>query len=215
MIWSDTRVRIYLARHGQSVLNEQQRLSGQAFTLLSDKGEQQAAALCDVLKNVPLTALYASSLTRALQTASPTAAWHGLTIQSMDELQEINLGVLEGRYFDKRDPEAKQLWEQRQIDCANVSIPGAETYAAFSQRVHSGLNSILSKSHGTILIVGHRNTNELILRHLLKRGEQNQVTINVKNKYLYVIDYGKQPAVSTIRLGGERHGQHYQGLRTC
>lgn len=215
MSWSNKCLRIYLARHGQSVLNEQQRLSGQASTMLSDKGEQQAAALCDVLKDVPLTAVYASSLRRALQTASPTAVWHGLTIQSIYELREINLGILEGRYFDERDPEAKWLWQQKQSDWANVNIPGAETHAAFSHRVLLGLNAILNKSLGEILIVGHRNTNELILRHLLKSGEHNELTINVKNKYLYVIDYGKQPAVSTIRLGGERHGQHYQGLRTC
>lgn len=215
MIWSDSCLRIYLARHGQSVLNQEQRLSGQACTFLSDKGEQQAAALCDVLKQVPLTAIYASSLTRALQTASPTAAWHGMTIEAMDKLREINLGMLEGRHFDERDPEAKQLWEQRESDFTNVNIPGAETYAAFSQRVHAGLDSILSKSFGAILIVGHRNTNELILRRLLRRDEQNELTINVKNKYLYVIDFGKQPAITTIRLGGKQHGQHYEGMCTC
>jgi broad specificity phosphatase PhoE len=215
MTWSKPCVRIYLARHGQSLLNRQQRLSGQAHTLLSDKGRQQAEALCDVLKEAPLTAIYASSLTRAVQTASPTAAWHGMPIQAMDELREINLGVLEGRHFDERDPEAKQLWDQRQNDFANVNIPGAESYPAFSQRVLMGLNAILDKSLGAVLIVGHRNTNELLLRHLLKEGQLEGPAVNVKNKYLYIIDYDHDPAISTVRLGGEKHGQHYQGLCTC
>lgn len=69
----DRPLRIYLARHGQSELNLQKRISGQADASLAAKGLEQAQALADVLKQETLSAIYSSSLTRAIQTASPTA----------------------------------------------------------------------------------------------------------------------------------------------
>jgi broad specificity phosphatase PhoE len=213
-LFDDRPLRIYLARHGQSELNLQQRISGQADAKLSAKGLAQAQALADVLKQEILTAIYSSSLTRAIQTASPAAEMHGLPIQTLDGLREIGLGILEGRHVDERDPEACRLWAAREQDKHNFSVPGSEAYSAFTARVLGGLEMILAKSSGAILIVGHRNTNEVILTRLLANDFGGTAEINVKNKYLYAIDLLAQPQVMTIRLGGENHGQQYPGLRT-
>lgn len=206
--------RIYLARHGQSELNLQQRISGQADAQLSAKGLEQAQALADVLKQETLSAIYSSSLKRAIQTACPTAAMHKLPIQTLDGLREIALGILEGRHVDERDPEACRLWAARERDKQNFSVPGSEPYSAFTHRVLGCLESILANSIGAILLVGHRNTNEVILARLLANDFAGAAEINVKNKYLYAIDLAARPEVMTIRLGGEHHGQHYPGLRT-
>ncbi|AMK79406.1 MULTISPECIES: histidine phosphatase family protein [Methylomonas] len=210
----DRPLRIYLARHGQSELNLQQRISGQADARLSAKGLEQAQALADVLKHETLSAIYSSSLTRATQTAGPAAAMHGLPIQTLDGLREIGLGILEGRHVDERDPEACQLWAARAHDKHRFMVPGAEAYSAFTNRVLSSLEQILANSSGTILLVGHRNTNEVILARLLANDFSGEAEINVKNKYLYAIDWVAKPKVMTIRLGGEHHGRHYPGLRT-
>lgn len=209
----DRPLRVYLARHGQSELNLQQRISGQADARLSAKGLEQAQALADVLKQETLSAIYCSSLTRAIQTAGPAAAMHGLQIQTLDDLREIGLGILEGRHVDERDPEASRLWAAREDDKQSFSVPGSEAYPAFAARVLSSLERILDESHGAILIVGHRNTNEVILARLLANDFAGEAEINVKNKYLYAIDWYSKPQVMTIRLGGEHHGQHYPGLR--
>ena len=212
-LFDDKPLRIYLARHGQSELNLQQRISGQADTKLSTKGLEQAQALADVLKLTSLNAIYSSSLTRAIQTASPTAAKHGLSIQTLDGLREIGLGILEGRHVDERDPEACRLWAMREHDKHGFSVSGSEAYSAFTARVLSCLEIILTQSSGSILMVGHRNTNEVILTSLLSKDFAGAAEINVKNKYLYAIDLFTQPQVMTIRLGGENHGRHYPGLR--
>lgn len=214
MLSSKPLLRIFLARHGQSKLNLEQRLSGQIDASLSDKGLEQAQALSQVLRHEPLTAIYASSLQRARHTAIPTAASHGLPITRLDTLREIGLGTLEGRYIDQRDEEACRLWAERSLDKFSFMAVGGESYPDFRERVLSGLEQILAKSSGAILIVGHRNTNEIILSRLLA-GEMTAVNdINIKNKYLYEIQCTPVPCVTTIRLGGEHHGQRYQGLRT-
>lgn len=210
----DRPLRIYLARHGQSELNLQRRISGQADAQLSPKGLEQAQALSDVLKHDTLSAIYSSSLTRAIKTAAPTAVIHGLSIKTLDGLREIGLGILEGRHVDERDPEACRLWAARERDKQNFSVPGSEAYSAFKARVLGCLESILANSSGAILLVGHRNTNEVILARLLANDFAGKAEINVKNKYLYAIDWHGKPQVMTIRLGGEHHGRHYPGLRT-
>jgi broad specificity phosphatase PhoE len=210
----DRPLRIYLARHGQSELNLQQRISGQADARLSAKGLEQAQALADVLRQETLSAIYSSSLTRAIQTAGPAASMHSLPIHTLDGLREIGLGILEGRHVDERDPEACRLWAAREHDKQGFSVPGSEAYSAFAARVLSSLERILAESHGAVLIVGHRNTNEVILARLLANDFAGKAEINVKNKYLYAIDWHGKPQVMTIRLGGEHHGRHYPGLRT-
>ncbi|MDX8127775.1 histidine phosphatase family protein [Methylomonas sp. LW13] len=206
--------RIYLARHGQSELNLQQRISGQADAKLSAKGMQQAEALADVLRQETLSTIYSSSLTRAIQTAAPTAAMQGLPIRTLDGLREIGLGILEGRHVDERDPEASRLWAAREQDKYGFSVPGCEAYADFSARVLSTLQAMLAGGGEAMLIVAHRNTNEIILNQLLGADFAGVAEINVKNKYLYAIDLRSNAEVMTIRLGGEQHGRRYAGLRT-
>lgn len=205
-------LRIFLARHGQSTLNLQERISGQADAPLSEKGHEQARALCDVLRDEPLTAIYVSSLGRTLQTAGPTAAQHRLEPEALDGLREIGLGILEGRHVDERDPEARQLWAERERDRRCFRTVGSEVYADFETRVQACLDQILERSAGSILIVGHRNTNEIILARLLGKASGSDHGINVKNKYLYAVRCGASVKVETIRLGGERHGTVYPGL---
>lgn len=206
--------KIFLARHGQSTLNLQQRISGQADCSLSKKGREQALALSDVLRREPLTAIYASSLQRALQTAAPTAKSHGLTISALDDLREMRFGILEGRYMDQRDAEAQSLWLARKRDKYGFSVPGGETFPDFQSRVWLCFESLLATSSGSILIVGHRNTNEVILARLLARDLASRTEINVKNKYLYAIRCDRDAQIDTIRLGGEHHGRRYPGLVT-
>lgn len=51
---------------------------------LSALGQERAAELVRVLQNVPLQAVYATSYARTTQTAQPTAADKGLTVQQYD-----------------------------------------------------------------------------------------------------------------------------------
>ena len=87
----------YLARHGQSEWNNQSRVTGQADIGLSDKGRQQGEALAQCLKGEALDAIYARALRRTIDTAQPTATAQGLAIASLPALNEIHMGVLQGR----------------------------------------------------------------------------------------------------------------------
>ncbi|MGB5083006.1 MAG: histidine phosphatase family protein, partial [Burkholderiales bacterium] len=75
--------RIYLARHGQSESNRERRLCGQQDPALSEVGSRQSHRLARVLADVPLAAVFTSTLRRTVQTAAPTAAAHGLPVTAL------------------------------------------------------------------------------------------------------------------------------------
>ena len=59
-----------------------------------------------------------------------------LVIEDLREaLNEIHLGILQGRFRDERDPEAQRLWEQRGEDKLAFRAPGGETYRELRHRV--------------------------------------------------------------------------------
>lgn len=208
-----TRKRIFLARHGESVANQQKLISGQLDTPLTEKGKNQAQWLCDVLKNEQLSAIYASSLNRAIETAKPTANYHGIDIRVVDNFKEIHFGVLQGRNADGADRDAQVLWQVKSADKAALDIPGSETTKAFEDRITACLELVLQDLQGTAMIVAHRNTNEVILSKLLGLDNSANKSINIKNKYLYEIEFGDTPSINTIRLGGEFHGKKFRGFK--
>jgi broad specificity phosphatase PhoE len=159
---------LYLARHGQSEWNNQSRVTGQLDPALSPKGLEQSQGLAQCLQGEGLAAIYSSALQRTIDTAAPTATATGLPIVRLAALNEINVGVLQGRFRDERDPEAQALWAQWQAEMWSFRIPGGERFDEFALRVGATLRVILDRHEGQrVLIVGHGATNRVLLGTLL------------------------------------------------
>jgi|GEM_PF-5415021 len=73
--------RLYLIRHGATVLTAEDRCAGATNVALSDEGRRQSAALAARLKSVKLSMIYASPLDRTMGTASIFATPHCLEVQ--------------------------------------------------------------------------------------------------------------------------------------
>jgi broad specificity phosphatase PhoE len=89
-------MKLLLIRHGQTPGN----VLGQLDTAhpgpgLTELGERQAEAMARSLANEPIGALYASTLLRTQVTAAPLARLHGLQVEVLDGLHEIEAGALE------------------------------------------------------------------------------------------------------------------------
>ena len=200
-------ITVFLVRHGESLMNQAKRISGRFDTPLSPKGYRYSQALAKQFRDVPLTAIYTSSLKRTIDTARPTAEAHGLPIQSHAALNELHFGVLEGRFRDARDPEALALWEARKRDKRFYQIPDGERFIDMAERVTHALNNILAyEVGGTILIVGHRNVNRVLFGMLMQEPEEQWPYVKLKSQCVYRIVTGSSPKVITSTLGGERSG---------
>ena len=66
-------VHVFLVRHGETALNAAGVLRGQLDIPLNATGEAEAAALGEVFRGVPLSAVVSSPLRRAVDTARPVA----------------------------------------------------------------------------------------------------------------------------------------------
>ncbi len=197
--------KVYLVRHGTSEWNEKKRVSGQLDPPLSERGVEQSRVLAQALQNIRLTGIYTSTLSRAADTAHPVAKCQGLPIHKMDGLKEKHMGILQGRFIDHRDTEAQYLWSLRKKNRLEFQMPGGETYANSKHRVTHCLRNILEKEvGGTILIVGHRNTNRVILEALFHWQEEEAVKVNPRSKYLYEIVPGAKPQCNTICLENDK-----------
>ena len=71
---------IIIIRHGETEWNQTGRFQGHSDVPLSETGRAQAEALGRNLGLDHVDAIYASDLTRAIETAAPLAARFGLTV---------------------------------------------------------------------------------------------------------------------------------------
>jgi broad specificity phosphatase PhoE len=200
---------LYLARHGQSEWNNQGRVTGQLDPGLSAKGREQSVGLARCLQGQALDAIYSSALRRTVATAAPAAAASGLPITPVAALNEIHVGVLQGRFRDERDAEAQALWMQWKADLWGAGIPGGERFDEFALRVGAALQAILRRHEGQrVLIVGHSATNRVVLGTLLGWPRERWHELRPRNKYLYRLQLGAAESdIATYTLSGSNTGR--------
>ena len=89
-------MKVYIARHGQTDWNIQHRAQGRTDIPLNETGRTQAKALYENIKDIKFTAVYASPLRRAAETAQ-IATDGKYNILYDDRLAERSFGDFEGK----------------------------------------------------------------------------------------------------------------------
>jgi len=159
---------VFLVRHGATQRTAEGRFSGNVGVELSDDGRWQAAKLGERLRSEGLTAVFASSLSRAADTARIAAGACGLPIELRDGLREISHGHWEGltrAEVEARFPDEYAAWEE---DPFTFAPTGGESGVAVLARALPALREIVT-AHlgGRILVVSHKATIRLLLSSLL------------------------------------------------
>jgi len=81
---------LLLIRHGENEFVKTGKLPGRLPGIhLNEKGQKQAQALSDALKDVPIKAVYSSPLERAMETAGPMLLAIGTPAQKARFLKRI------------------------------------------------------------------------------------------------------------------------------
>ena len=163
-----TVTRLYLIRHGATMLTAEDRFAGATNVALSDEGRAQATALADRLKGVRLEAVYASPLDRTMETASILAAPHHLDVQPADGLREISHGHWEGMTRAEvlaAFPDEVAAWDE---DPYTFAPFGAESGLAVTARALPSLMEIYAAHRGGhVAIVSHKATIRLVISSML------------------------------------------------
>ena len=181
-------LRIYLARHGQTDWNAERRLQGAIDTHLNATGRAQAETLAVRVAGLRFDAVYSSRLARSRETA---AIVHGrVPIDSLADLNERDVGAFQG--FVVGSDSARTAEYQRRITALGDDLDSGETLEQHLARVTRAIAGI-RRSHpsGTVLVVGHGLTNQLILKTLLDLSWEQTLAISQANGELYMIEVGE------------------------
>jgi probable phosphomutase (TIGR03848 family) len=131
---------------------------------LNEAGRIQAEALAKRLANLPLAAIYSSPLERALETAQPLAAQHGLQTQVREGLSEVDCGEWAGR--DLEDLRNESLWPVIRVYPSAARFPGGESLREARDRVVAVLDGIRDAHQGQVVaIVSHGDSIRLAVAH--------------------------------------------------
>src|SRR6266436_194165 len=160
--------RIFMVRHGATVLSAEDRFAGATDVELSDEGRNQTQRLSERLATETIAAVFASPRGRTIETARILAGPHKLEVQTRDGLREISHGRWEQmtrREVEKEFPEEAAEWEKDPYTFAPV---GGESGLAVTARALPVLVELVRGHPGeNILVVSHKATIRLLLSSLL------------------------------------------------
>src|SRR5256886_14077691 len=160
--------RVFMVRHGATVLSTEDRFAGATDVELSDEGREQTRRLANRLSHEKIIAVYAWPLGRTIETASILAAPHKLEVQTRDGFREINHGRWEQmtrREVEEKFPEEAAEWEKDPYTFAPL---GGESGLAVTARALPALIELVRSHPGeNILVVSHQATIRLLLSSLL------------------------------------------------
>jgi broad specificity phosphatase PhoE len=159
---------ILILRHGQSEGNALGRFGGQGPTPLTDKGRAQAEATARALaREGGLTAIFASDLVRAVQTAEPIARATGLALTPTPALRERSVGVFTGLTFAEAERRFPEHYAAMMARTSDACPPEGETATECSHRaVKLVEETIAGLESGRALFVSHAFAINLLLLHL-------------------------------------------------
>ena len=160
--------RVFMVRHGATVLTAEDRFAGATDVELSDEGRQQTRRLAERLATEKIAAVFASPMSRTMETAGILAEPHGLAVQARDGFREISHGRWEQmtrREVEQRFPEEAAEWEK---DPYTFAPQGGESGLAVTARALPALIELVRKHPGDcLLVVSHKGTIRLLLSSLL------------------------------------------------
>ena len=99
-----------------------------------------------------MDAIYASTLTRAQQTAQPLAKDRGLKVQVLDGIQEIAAGVEEMSADWTAYVSELESWSAENMDSM---LEGGESARQFMERYDSAMRSIEEAGHENVAVISH------------------------------------------------------------
>jgi broad specificity phosphatase PhoE len=160
--------KIFLIRHGATVLSKEDRFAGSSDVALSEEGWIQVRKLGVRLATQKISAVYCSDMHRAIHTAQAVAAPHSLTPIQRPALREIDHGHWEGMIHEDVERQFAAEYKAWNADPLLAAPPGGESGLSVLARSLPELRRIILDHSGqAVAVVAHKATNRLLLCSVL------------------------------------------------
>jgi len=189
-------MKLYFVRHGESDANVQHVISNRESAFhLTPRGQAQAHTLAETLRDISMTAIYASPVLRARETADVVSRSFHLPYQVTEALREYDCGILE----EKSDEESWKLHgeiaEDWVLNHNYLRKPeGGESFLDIQNRFLPFIESLKDGIDKHILLIGHGGLFHLMLPLILT---------NIDNEFVKSHGLGHTEYVLAEYLSGE------------
>ena len=162
-----TTTRLCIVRHGETAWNAEHRVQGQLDIPLNEIGLRQAQAVGRVLGAERFDAIYSSDLSRAMQTAQPTASALGMEILQDRNLRERHYGMFERQTYAEVKGRHSAEYARFAARDPDFDFGGGESLTNFSKRSVSAVSNLAKQHEGQhILVFTHGGVLDELYRHI-------------------------------------------------
>ncbi|MBI3607811.1 MAG: histidine phosphatase family protein [Nitrospirae bacterium] len=204
---SSDSTRLYLIRHGELLKARPNTYHGQMDIEVTPNGVAQLERVADRLAEIPLRAVYASTLRRSVQGAEQVAKRHGLSVVQRSAFREKHFGVWEGLTYDEVAERFPDDWARWLADPPTVKPPGGEAYHEMQARVLPALAEIVAAHPASeIALVAHGGVNRAILCHAMGLDLRYVFRIEQDHGALNIIEFfSEEPNPEPLAASGREY----------
>lgn len=157
---------VRLVRHGETHWNREGRRQGQLDSPLTPSGLRHANLLANALAQTDIDALFTSPLGRARETAAVIAFVCGFDPIVVDELSEVDHGLLAGLTEAQIRDAHGAAWRDRGTRKYTWRFPGGESYHDAAHRAALALDTIAEIGAVRPALVTHEMIGRMVLMKL-------------------------------------------------
>jgi broad specificity phosphatase PhoE len=198
---------VIFVRHGQSESNLAKVFTGQNEVSLTALGREQAQNTARFLKDYPIDAIYSSDLSRAVETAEPTARMHGLEICPCEGLREVFAGEWEGRPYAELEERYAESYGKWINDMGHACPDGGESVLHLYDRVTETVDRLVERHRGgCIALFSHATpTRAMGCRWFNVPPEQMSQIKRIPNASVSVAEYRDDGSIHVLLYGYDEH----------
>ena len=197
-------------RHGQADNNVNRILVGRHLeSHLTEQGKMQVKDTARLLKNMSISKIYSSPVTRTIETTQIVGEELGLDYEIDDRLYEIDLGKLAGTNYDEVLNKYGNLFLSFYMgDDSVLSNHGVESFTAVKSRVRDLLDQIMTRHNNqNVLLVTHLDPIKAAISYILDLKPESLYKWHMRNAALTILKQEfKTWSISAVNfMGAQRY----------
>jgi probable phosphomutase (TIGR03848 family) len=192
---------LLLIRHGENEYVKTGKMAGRLPGVhLNERGQEQARALGEALKDVPIKAIYSSPLERAMETAAPIASARKLQIIQEPDLLESDMGKWQGKSW--KVLRLLKVWEIVENSPSRFRFPDGESFPEMQVRIVGAFERMIKKHNkpqDIVAVVFHSDPIKLAVSHFLGLPLDNFQRLSCDTGSLTAI-YASESGANLVKL---------------
>lgn len=185
-------MKIWLVRHGETEANVARLYSGHTPTPLTEKGQQQAQRLGEMLHHAPFDRVLCSELERTQHTARLLLGNRQIPVTPHPLLNEMFFGDWEMRHHRDLQIEDKENYAAWCADWQHAAPTNGESFPDFSRRISAFTAELAHYQDENLLIVSHQGVLSLLTALLLGMPMAGMWHFRIDHGAWSVIDFSAE-----------------------